>query len=168
MMSGWCLGNLVRLTARERLFCLLAASLPDLDGLGLLVSQEAYWEYHHQLGHNLFFGILLTGVLTAFSSDRLKTGAIYLGLFHLHLVLDYFGSGEGWEIFYLWPVADWAVENPHAWPFYSWQNIGTGLACLVWVLAIAVRAGRTPLETVLPKLDAQLVQWLRRRTRHGV
>ncbi len=160
-MSGWCLGNLFRFTPRERLFCMLAASLSDLDGLGILFGQETYWEYHHRLCHNLAFGLVLCVALAIFSRPRGKAFVVYLGLFHLHLVLDYFGSGPGWEILYLWPFTDWAVEFKHTWPWYSWQNLSTGLAVRVWTLAIAIRLGRTPLEAILPSLDRQLTGWLR-------
>ena len=34
--------------------------MPDLDGLGMLVSAEAYERYHHVVGHNVFAGIALT------------------------------------------------------------------------------------------------------------
>jgi hypothetical protein len=57
------------------------------------------------------------------------------------------------------------VENPRAWEFYSWQNFLAGFLLLVWVLWIAVRDGRTPLEIIMPSLDKQLVQWLRQRFR---
>lgn len=167
VMSGWCLGNCFSLTARERLFCMLAASLMDLDGLGFFISQEAYWEYHHKLGHNLLFGLVLAGILTLFSSHRLKAFLIYVGLFHLHLVLDYFGSGPNWPLYYLWPFSQWSVDNGWVWPFYSWQNSSVGLAFLAWVVIIAVRARRTPLEAIMPKLDAQLVDWMRKRLASG-
>ena len=162
VMSGWCLGNCWKLSPRERLFCMLAASLADLDGLSLLVSREWYWDYHHKLCHNLLFGLIVSVTLTLFSKARWKTFWIYLGLFHLHLVLDYFGSGPDWEIYYFWPFSSWSIWNPQAWPFYSWQNFSVALAFLVWVIAIAVRLSRTPLEIIMPSLDIQLVNLLRR------
>lgn len=165
VMSGWCAGNLVRLTPRERFGCMLAASLADLDGLGYFVSAEMYWQYHHKLTHNMLFGLALAGVLTFLSTHRLKAFLVFLGLFHLHLVLDYFGSGPGWEIAYPWPFSAWTIENRHAWPFYSWQNISVGFAFLAWMIVIAIRQGRTPLEVMMPKLDAQLVAKLRRSGR---
>ena len=162
VMSGWCVGNLVQLTPRERVFCMLAASLADLDGLGYFFSAETYWDYHHKLTHNLLFGLVLVGVLTAFSTHRLKAFLMFLALFHLHLVLDYFGSGPGWGIPYLWPFSNWTVEYLHNWQLYSWQNITTGVACIVWVIVIAIRQGRTPLEAIMPKLDVQLVALFRK------
>jgi hypothetical protein len=50
-----------------------------------------------------------------------------------------------------------------AWPFYSWQNITTAFALVAWTLVIARRLGRTPLESLMPRLDRQLVGYLRPR-----
>lgn len=163
VLSGWCLGNLVEFSPRERLFSMLAASLSDVDGLGILMGNDFYEPYHHKLAHNLFFGLLLSVMLAFFSTQRKKAFLVYLGLFHVHLVLDYFGSGPYWEIFYLWPFSHWGLLNRWAWPFISWQNISVGLAFIAWTLAIAVKAGRTPLEIIMPSLDTQLVVWLRAR-----
>lgn len=161
VMSGWCVGNLLPLTARERFFCMLAASLQDVDGLGILVSEERYWDLHHALGHCLLFGVVLSAVLTIFSTNRLLAFVTYLGLFHLHLVLDYYGSGPDWPLYYAWPFSRWEIENDGAWPFFSWQNITAAGAFLVWVVVIAIRLGRTPLEHVFPSLDRKLIAWLR-------
>jgi hypothetical protein len=57
LMSGWCVGNLLPLGARERLFCMIAAAASDLDGIGRVFGEEAYWRYHHVVGHNLAFAI---------------------------------------------------------------------------------------------------------------
>jgi hypothetical protein len=77
-------------------------------------------------------------------------------VYHLHLLMDYYGSGPGWGIPYFWPLSprEWRSEN--AWPFYSWQNITAFAALLLWTLWIARRFGRTPLEAIMPKLDRQL------------
>ena len=164
VLSGWCAGNLFRLSARERVCCMAAASLADLDGLGILVSQNAYWNYHHKLTHNLPFGLLVTIALVLISKRRVLASVLYLALFHLHLLMDYFGSGRGWPIYYLWPFSNWAIDNTHAsWEFYSWQNISIGLALIIWTFWIAIRMGRTPIELPMPNLDRQIVAWLRQR-----
>lgn len=121
-------------TPRERLCCMLAASLADLDGLTIVGGQEAYWAYHHILGHNFAFGVLLCAVLAAFSTHRVAALAVYLALFHLHLVLDYFGSGPGWGIVYLWPLSDWQWRRQGAWPFYSWQNLTAAALSIAWTV----------------------------------
>jgi hypothetical protein len=164
ILSGWCIGNYLSLTARQRLLCMIAASIPDLDGLSILGGQNAYWDYHHRLCHNLPFGVLACVVLALFSHRRLFMCVIYLTLFHLHLVMDYFGSGPGWGIYYFWPFSSWVADNRHvSWEFYSWQNITIAAVLVSWTILIAVRQGRTPLEALMPRLDRQLVDWLRRR-----
>jgi len=142
---------------------MLAASLPDLDGFTYFGSDNAYGEYHHKLSHNLMVSILVTVVLAVFSSHRVKAGLIYFLLFHCHLVMDYFGSGPGWGIYYFWPFSSWIIDNPHAWEFVSWQNITAYLVCLAWTLAIVKWQGRTPVEYVLPRIDAQVVELLCRK-----
>jgi inner membrane protein len=163
VLSGWCLGNLLPLTARERVFCMVAAAAHDLDGLGIVVSQELYWDYHHKLGHCAAFGVVMSGVLAAFSAHRLLAFLTYLALFHLHLVLDYLGSGPGWPIYYFWPFAEAEWLNPRAWPFFSWQNVGTAFAMVGWTVSIAVKKRRTPLELLMPSLDRKAVAWMKER-----
>ena len=164
VLSGWCVANLApHFTPRERLLSMLAASLADLDGLSIIAGQEAYWDYHHTLGHNLAFGIVLSVALAALSKHRVLGFATYLALFHLHLLLDYYGSGPGWGIPYFWPFSTRQWVNPDAWPFYSAQNIGAAVALTIWTAWIVWRRGRTPLETVMPGLDRQLVALVRGR-----
>ena len=161
ILSGWCVANCFpRFAPRDRLLCMLAASLADLDGLGILFGQEAYWDYHHKLGHNLLYGVVLCTILTAFASRRLTCFPVCLALYHLHLLLDYYGSGPGWGIPYLWPFSAREWRSPDAWAFYSWQNITAFFALLLWTLWVARRAGRTPLEALMPRLDQQVVHIL--------
>jgi len=160
-MSGWCVANLFTLTARERAFCMAAASLADLDGLSRLFGQEAYWDYHHVVCHNLAFALLMSVVLAAFSFHQLKGFIIYLVLAHLHLVLDYYGSGPGWPIRYGWPFANWTWVNPWGWEFSSWQNRVVAGVFLLWTLVIAVVRRRTPVELLTPELDQRFVVGLR-------
>ncbi len=54
LLSGWLVGNALKLTPRERFFCMLAATLPDGDGIGIVISEELYSNLHHKLGHNVF------------------------------------------------------------------------------------------------------------------
>jgi hypothetical protein len=160
ILSGWCVGNLFSLTARERMFCMIAAAAADVDGLGRVISEEMYWDYHHKLGHGAAFGVLMAVMLASFSTHRARSCAVYLALFHLHLVLDYFGSGPGWPIFYLWPLSSREWVNPHAWEFFSWQNIGAAVALIAWTVWIAVRQRRTPLEVLMPSLDRKAIAWM--------
>ena len=165
LMSGWCVANLLPLNARERLLCMVAATAPDLDGISFLFGQEAWWDYHHLLAHNLLFVLVLAVALTALSTSRVVTFVAYLVLGHLHMLMDYYGSGPGWGIPYLWPFEKTMRTSPDAWAFYSWQNLSTAGALLAWTLLIVDRKRRTPLEAVMPSLDRQLVSLWDRRVR---
>jgi hypothetical protein len=104
-------------------------------------------------------------VLAAFSTRRLLTFAACLALTHLHLLMDYFGSGPGWGIPYFWPFDKHVYLTPQAWAFYSWQNLSTAGLMFAWMLLIVDRKGRTPLEAIMPSLDRQLVEGWNRRVR---
>ena len=160
ILSGWCLGNLAPLTPLQRPFCMIAASIEDIDGLGILFSEELYWDYHHRLGHCLIFGVVVSSVLAAMSPRKVASFALYLAMVHVHLVLDVAGSGPGWKIHYLWPVRDWGLKVCWAWELYSWQNISAFTILLAWTIWIAKAKRRTPLERLMPSLDRRFVQWL--------
>lgn len=168
LMSGWCVGNLINLTARERFLAMVMAVAPDLDGLTYLGSVKAYWATHHVYGHNLLYLIAVAGVLTLFCQHRLKIFAFFMVIGHLHLAMDLLGSGEGWAIPYWLPFDRKEYLWGWSWAFDGWQNKVAGLGFLLWTIWIAVYQKRTPLEYVMPKLDVQLVnlaQKLRRRKR---
>ena len=161
-MSGWCVGNIFNLTGRERLFCMIAATAQDLDGLGIILypiyEQKYYWAWHHVLFHNLLSAIILTTILTIWSKHKLKAALLYFALFHLHLLMDYVGSGELWTIPYLYPFSDkLTLMWKYAWPMFSWQNITAGFILIGWTILIAAKKERTPLEQFMPSLDRQLV-----------
>jgi inner membrane protein len=142
---------------------MIAASIADLDGLGILLSQQYYWDYHHKLGHNLFFRLIASIILALCCTQRFKTFVVCLSLFHLHLLMDYWGSGPDWHIHYLWPMANLILKNPHSWEFYSWQNLSIFLGFLIWTIWIARRFGRTPIELLTPQLDHKISRWLGHR-----
>ena len=163
ILSGWCVGNLLPFSPRQRLACMIAAAIADLDGLGILVpgarGQELYWDYHHVLGHNLPFGILTSVILSAWCRRQWPlTFVACLGLFHLHLLMDYWGSGRDWCIHYLWPVGHLILKNPNGWELYSWQNMLAFVLLLIWTIAIARWQRRTPLELLMPSLDKEFVR----------
>lgn len=163
LLSGWCVGNLFNFTARERLFCMVAATMQDLDGLGILLypwyGRKYYWEWHHVLFHNLLTAIVVTVLLTIWSRHRIKAALLYFALFHLHLLMDYVGSGELWKIYYLYPFSrNYYLMWKYAWPMFSWQNITAGFLLIGWTIMIAARRRRTPLELLMPHLDQQLVE----------
>ena len=164
IMSGWCIGGSLNTTPQERLACMLAASLPDLDGLGLFFGKKHYHLWHHVICHNLFFGMLLSVVCATLAQRgrRTKIFILCLGLFHLHLLMDLYGSGRDWGIRYFWPIIAGDYYAAGAWEFVSWQNSFTMGVEVCWIILIAHWKGWTPFELVAPGLESD---WKRLRTR---
>lgn len=135
---------------------MLAASLPDLDGLGIVFGEEAYWRFHHVAGHNLVFGIVLSALFAGFATRRLLTAIACLVCFHLHLLMDYVGSGPGWTIHYLWPFDAHGYKTDRAWELSSWQNRVAFAGLLMMTIAIGALRRITPLECLAPRLDRTL------------
>ena len=158
ILSGWIVGNaLPRLDARGRLCCMIAASAADLDGLGFFFGEEAYWRFHHVVGHNVFVGLLGSAALAFYPRrHRLLTFAACIVCFHLHLLMDFYGSGPGWEIHYLWPLDGRGFKTTHAWPLMSWQNYLAFALLGGLTFLIARRRRRTPVELLLPRIETQM------------
>jgi inner membrane protein len=157
-LAGWCAGNAFSTNGRERLACMAISLFPDLDGLGLVISQGAYLRWHHVLAHNLFAGVLVSTLLMTLGRSELKIGVAYLLLFHLHLAMDLIGSGSGWGIAYLWPFSAHSLESSVVWDFRSWQNYAVFVALAALTVWIAFSHKRTPLECLAPRLDAALIK----------
>jgi membrane-bound metal-dependent hydrolase YbcI (DUF457 family) len=161
ILSGWCVANLFPCTPRQRLAAMIAAAAPDVDGLAILFGQDAYQTIHHTFGHNLWFALVIAVALATWARPAVATFVLCLSMVHLHLCMDYWGSGPDWHIHYLWPVRGWAWRNPSAWPFVSWENLTAFALLLAWTVAIAVRDRRTPLELLMPRLDRDLINLVR-------
>ena len=94
-----------------------------------------------------------------------------LRLVHLHLLQDLLGSrGSGatdiWPIHYLEPLSKeltfaWSGQ----WALASWQNTTITVVLMVYVLALAVRRGYSPVGLFSTRGDAAFVETLRRRWR---
>jgi inner membrane protein len=163
ILSGWVIGNAFPLSPRERLACMIAASAADLDGLGIVLGDAAYQRWHHVAFHGLPFCTLAAVALTAWLCRgtlmrRIGVGALLLAIGHVHLAMDYVGSGPGWPIAYLYPFSDFRFVNWQSWELSSWQNQVSALVLLLITIAIAWRARRTPLEVLMPSLDAKLTR----------
>lgn len=154
ILSGWCVANIVpQLSAKDRLMLVLAASLPDLDGLGLLWSADAYRAVHHIWGHNLVAALILSLVLSSLSDHKRLCFPLCLALFHLHLLMDFYGSGRGWGIAYWWPFSDRYYETEQAWSLGGWQNYLSLAGLVLWSWFIMRTRGRTPFEFIAPVAD---------------
>src|SRR4029077_20922634 len=116
---GWALANTVpSLTKRERAFVTWASVVPDIDGLGIVGEWPTrnshhplnWWsDYHHVLGHNLGFALVVSAIALFFARQKIKTTLLVLLSFHLHLLADVAGArgpdGEQWPFPYLLPFS---------------------------------------------------------------
>ncbi len=101
-LIGWLTANIdSRLNRKERAIITLSGVVPDIDGLGIIadfITQNTehplqWWgRYHHMLGHNLGFGLLVTGVSFILATRRWKTAALAFFSYHLHLLGDIVGA----------------------------------------------------------------------------
>lgn len=176
-LIGWWTANVLPLTRRDRLFVFLAGVLPDLDGLGMFYSKEAYVMYHHVLCHNLLGCVVCAVLIAAVAADRTRCVSLAILNWHLHLACDYFGSRgppetPPWVLPYLYPfVGSQSGEgfvgpawywNPWQWPLDGWPNVLIlGLGLVSWVY-LAVRLDRTWFEFVWPRMDRELCKTLRK------
>ena len=131
----------------------LAASLPDLDGMGLLWSVDAYQEAHHVWGHNLAAALLLSILLSLVSDHRRLCFPLCIALFHLHLLMDFHGSGQGWGIAYWWPLSGQYCYTDHAWSLGGWQNYAALGILAAWTWLILRLKNRTLFEHMAPPVD---------------
>jgi hypothetical protein len=176
-LLGWWTANVLPLTRRDRLLVFLGGVLPDLDGLGLFFSREAYFAYHHVLFHNLFGCVVWVAATTLLADDRRRCGVLAFLNWHLHLACDYFGSRgpmdtPPWVLPYLYPLvgrlADGVLEgpawywNPWQWPLNAWPNLAVTLIGLAGWVYIGVRLDRTWFEFVSLRFDQELCRTLRK------
>jgi hypothetical protein len=162
-LLGWTIAQPLA-ARRDRILCTVAAVLPDLDALGILVSREYYSEYHHTVGHNFLFSFLASATFSYFSGQRIKALFLYLISFQVHFLADLLGSGEGWGFKYFWPFHSWYVEfsPPFQWALNSWQNLAVTVLCLLFVLRQALKKERTIVEIFSVRWDKKVVNALKK------
>src|SRR6476620_2762314 len=116
-LMGWAVANAApSLAKRERALVTWAGVAPDLDGLGIIAEgltrtwrhPPTWWsDYHHVLGHNLGFAVIVAALAGIFANQKIKVILLVLISFHLHLLADLVGArgpdGYQWPIPYLLP-----------------------------------------------------------------
>lgn len=176
--ASWLLANAAPLERRERALVTLAGIAPDLDGLGIvpeLLTRDSrhpllwFSEYHHVLGHNLTFALIVCSVvLLAARQKRWMTTGLALAAFHLHLFCDLIGArgpdGEQWAIPYLAPFSQrWQLVWHGQWALNAWPNFVITIAALAAIFYLAWRRGYSPLEMISTRADCAFVSVLRSR-----
>ena len=177
LLVGWGVASSVPLNPRERACVTLAGVVPDFDGLGIVVdaatrdlaSPTAWWgTYHHILGHNMAFGLLLCAATYALCKRRALAAVLALVSFHLHLLGDIVGArgpdGEQWPIPYLLPFSDsWQLVWSGQWELNAWPNFAITILLLSVAFFLAWRRGYSPLELISSCADQAFVGALRNR-----
>jgi len=154
-----------------------ASVVPDVDGLGIIaerLTQNArhpltWWsDYHHVLGHNLGFAIVVATLAAIFAKQKIKVTLLVLFSFHLHLLADLVGArgpdGDQWPIPYLLPFSNqvqlaWSGQ----WALNAWPNMVITGGLIAIMLICARQRGFSPLEMLSSKADALFVHALRTR-----
>jgi len=175
-LAGWLLAAPMPLSGREKAMVVMAAVVPDIDGLGIipeLVTRNSahpllwFSEYHHSL-HTLPFALTVTLLCWLMAEQRWKTAVLVMLSFHLHLLCDLLGSrgpdGDSWPIPYLSPILHSPQLSWHGqWPLNGWQNIVITALMLSATFWIAFRYGSSPLELASPQANRRFVDVLRSR-----
>jgi len=155
----------------------VAGIAADADGLGFIAEELTrgwdrpllWWtDYHHVLGHNIGFGLLMAVVSFGVATKRWKTAALVFLGFHLHLLADLVGArgpdGYQWPIPYLLPFSNaWQLAWQGQWALNAWPNFLITGAALVVTFYLAWRLGYSPLEMISASADKAFVETLRRR-----
>jgi inner membrane protein len=177
LLISWAVANTAAINRRDRILVTLAGIVPDIDGGGIvaewLTENTAtpliwYSKFHHVLGHNLGFALVLAAAVFWLSAQRWTTAFLALLAFHLHLLGDLVGSrgpdGYQWPIPYFRPFsADGQLTWQGQWELNAWPNILITLLTLAVILYLSWRRGHSPLELVSQKADSAFVAGLRRR-----
>ena len=154
-----------------------ASVIPDVDGFGIIgewatrnAAQPLTWwsDYHHILGHNLGFALLVSLTAAAFATRRVVTAALVFLSFHLHLLGDIIGArgpdGDQWPIPYLLPFSNaWNLSWSGQWPLNGWPNFVITAGLIAWSIRLAIVRGFSPLSLFSAKLDQTVVGSLRQR-----
>lgn len=177
LLAGWTIASIPRLESRDRAIITLAGIAPDIDGMGIAVElatrhtdQPLLWwtQYHHVIGHNLTFGLLLFLIAAVIAKRRLLTASLAVFAFHLHLFCDLIGSrgpeGYQWPIPYLYPYLKnleftWSGQ----WALNAWPNMVFTIILMTLTGYLAWKRGFSPLEIISKRIDAAVVQTFRNR-----
>ncbi len=174
---GWLVATPTKLTNKERALIAFAGAIPDLDGLGIIAESLTenttypllWWsDYHHILGHNIGFGLLVTLLAAFFSTHRFLTAILTFISFHLHLLGDLVGSrgpdGYQWPIPYLLPFSSsWQLTWSGQWELNAWPNFLITSIALFLTFFLAYKRGYSIVGIFSLSADKVFVDTLRKR-----
>lgn len=173
-LVGWAVAHTANLNKRERMIVAVAGIIPDLDGFGIIVDLATrhatdWWgRFHHELGHNIGFCLLITCLFAAFAKRKAMTALLVFISFNLHLFCDLIGArgpdGDQWPL----PVLEPFSHEPRLmwsgqWALNAWPNMLITAVLLAMTLRWAWKRGYSPLEIISQRADAVFVETLRKR-----
>jgi hypothetical protein len=165
LFLSWHLARRVTPDLKARRWIAWSGLLPDLDGVGWLVDAATkqthlYEDWHHLLGHNFLFALLVAGFAGLASRKAAVAGWTWLSL-HVHLVADLVSGrgpdGSQWPVIYGWPLSAYEWEWSGQWPLAAWPNTALFLVLLAWAVVDTNRTGRSPVELVSSRLDQRVL-----------
>jgi hypothetical protein len=176
-LVSWLVANTAHLERRDRIVVTLAGIAPDLDGLGIVPeiltkhsSHPLAWfsQYHHVLGHNLGFGLLVTLVALLVAHRSWRTAGMAFLAFNIHLFCDVVGSrgpdGYQWPIPYCLPFSSRGeVTWQHQWALNAWPNFVITAVAVLLTIYLAWFRGFSPVEIFSMKGDRAFIAALRQR-----
>jgi hypothetical protein len=139
--------------------------LPDLDGLTVFYSVEAFQQWHHVILHNFTAALLFSCCFALFANRKCLVFLLSIISYHLHLFCDLVGSGgfDGsiWTISYFWPFSNQEQYFSWQWSLFAWQNILATALFLSWSFYFIIKRERSPFELVSKKWDRVFVESLK-------
>jgi len=176
-LISWAVANTAKLERRDRTLVTVSGIVADVDGAGVVVElltrdseNPLMWfaEYHHELCHNLTFGIVYALFALAIARRRVVTALMSLGVFHLHLLCDILGArgpdGSQWPIPYFAPFSDspslaWSGQ----WYLHGWPNMLITGVMVILTFYLAWKRGFSFVGIFSEKADEKFVAILRKR-----
>jgi membrane-bound metal-dependent hydrolase YbcI (DUF457 family) len=139
-----------------------AAVAPDLDALSYVGGEHVYARMHHALGHNVFFGIIVSVVSVLLLRGRAWKVLLFTQLaFYSHYFGDYFFTR--FPVEFWWPVSSRGYVYSYRIGLDHPVNLFLSYLSFVVMVGMAVAWKRTPVEVVSPELDARVVNLFRRK-----
>ena len=157
---GWAIGNLGGADRRLRNYCTLGAVLPDIDAASYLFGAQAYGQWHHTFGHNVFLWAGFVGWVTWRCRSWRALVLSFLS-FGSHLLTD--AQLSGWLQYWFWPFSRKGYLFPGAVGLEHPINYWLVYASFALVILLAFACKRTPSDIFSPKLDGIFLAWFRRK-----
>lgn len=157
---GWAIGNLGGGDRRIRNYCVLGAVLPDIDAAAFLFGPQAYGDWHHTFGHNVFLWAAFVGWV-GWRCQSWRAALLSTLSFGSHLLAD--AQLSGWLLYLFWPLSRHGYLFPGAVGLEAPLNLWLVYLSPVVILILAVLFKRTPIDIVSPKLDGLFTAFFRAR-----